>query len=679
MPWVRLHGVKDYWELPVIARDFPRIRQTFNLVPSLTAQIEDYVAGSEDVVSTLSRRPVAELTPEEKRQILRRCFLCHAPRMIDPYPRFRELASKVPGEATTADELDRVAERFEERDWRDLQVWYNLVWTGERKRRDEPFRALFEKGHDFSDADKHALLDAQRLMLGEIIPMYAALQHDGLAELSTSPFYHPILPLLCDSAVARIARPGVRLPEHRFRHPEDAQVQIDRALAHHRKRFGALPRGMWPSEGSVSDEAIAMMAHAGIAWTASDEGVLDRTLEDERDPLAKYYPQRLGAGAKGTWVLFRDRALSDTIGFVYSSWNPYDAAGDMVSRMEAIRGQIVAAHGEQALERALVSVILDGENCWEFFEKNGEPFLCELFRRLSDSDAIVTVTPSAALAEQPHPEPLRWIAPGSWINSDFGIWIGHEEDNTAWDLLATARGAVLRSARRMQVTKKRIADALEEIYISEGSDWCWWFGDENVAPNQDDFDVLFRAHLARAYRLIDEQPPAALLRPIRRAFAKFIVHPPQSMITPIIDGLHTSEREWLGAGWFDATLVGGAMHRSDPVLRRIYFGRNKKAFYVRVDMHRPLPPTSHVTLRILHPTLVDVVLNAGGCAISQTGNGGLPALTLQYAMREVLEVGISIETLGIEPGKNVVQFHVELDDGMHHERWPVASDVECAV
>ncbi|MBC8144158.1 MAG: glycoside hydrolase, partial [bacterium] len=278
MPWTRLHATKDYYDMAAALEPFANLRQTFNVVPSLLVQLIDYAEnGATDLVLELSRRPAAELTDVEKLGILRTFFLCNAQRMVLPYDRYRELHERA-GSRDDASALEAARSSFTEADWRDLQVWYNLTWIGEYSRHEEPIRTLLEKGRDFTESEKHGLLDASIAIVARVIPMYRAMMEAGRVDLSVTPYYHPILPILCDSDVARQALPDITLPEAHIAWPEDARVQVERAVSMYEHLFGRKPAGMWPSEGSVSDAALDIVMSSGLKWIATDEEILRRSL-----------------------------------------------------------------------------------------------------------------------------------------------------------------------------------------------------------------------------------------------------------------------------------------------------------------------------------------------------------------------------------------------------------------
>jgi alpha-amylase/alpha-mannosidase (GH57 family) len=681
LPWARLHATKDYYDIAAALERFPKVRQTINVVPSLLVQLIDYVEnGASDMVLDLSRRGASELKPDEKITILRYFFLCNTERMILPYPRYADLYARGCRSRDDVPALEAASATFTTHDWLDLQVWYNLTWIGEYSRDEEPFKSLLAKGQGFTEDEKRALLDASLAIVAKVIPTYRRLMESGQVELSVTPFYHPILPILCDSYTALEAMPNAELPTHHINYPDDASVHIGRAIELFRERFGAEPHGMWPSEGSVSDQALALVRGAGLRWAATDEGVLRKTLGEGWSPLAKYFPYTLKSRSGPLWMVFRDHELSDAIGFVYSNWEPESAALDFYNRLIEIRSRIIQEGGGGRLAEAIVPVILDGENCWEYYIHNGRPFLEALYRLISESNELAATTIWEALADAPtrSERTIGRIYAGSWIGSNFKIWIGHEEDNRAWDALATAREKLM--ASRDGLDAATFARAMEEIYIAEGSDWFWWFGDENSSANQDDFDDLFRAHLREVYTLIGEEPPASLDEPIRRAGRRTAVHPPSGAITPTIDGLRSSN-EWADAGHFVVEQIGGAMHHADAFERRVWFGSDAANFYLRFDT--PLPLASGTEIRLtLHgrrsvmlgftPSSVEMA-----ATIDESGRAVISGLAA--AIGETLEAAIPLSHLdgeGVPPESIGIVCEI-FENGHQTERFPHQGEVVC--
>jgi alpha-amylase/alpha-mannosidase (GH57 family) len=683
LPWVRFHGTKDYFDMVRILDDYPKIRQSFNLVPSLLVQIDDYINGrSVDNVFDLSRKKASDLTEAEKKEVLRSFFMANFDHMIKPYPRYLELFEKRGGFSYGPKKYVEASANFTTQDWLDLQVWYNMVWVGEYSKYDQPFKTILEKGRDFTEGDKISLLDGQFQILRKIIPAHVRAQERAQIEVCFSPFYHPILPLLCDTDVARQTTSSTVFPQPAFRHPEDAEAQIKSAIEHYEHTFGRSPMGMWPPEGSVSKQALALMAKHGILWTASDEEVLFRSV-DAKDYSGVYRPYRLNTPEGSINIIFRDHSLSDLIGFVYSSWGPDEAAHDFVNRLHSIRTNLVNTGGEVALNNALVSIILDGENCWEYYQSDGKDFLRTLYWLLSNDSMIETTTISDFLSGKTC-ENLPSLYPGSWINANFKVWIGHEEDNTAWDLLRTTRDLLTQSADRMQHDKNALEKAWEEIYIAEGSDWCWWYGDEHSSENADDFDFLFRSHLIKVYEILGiprRQMPEGLKRSIRNRFDKFFVTKPTRHVHPVIDGSRLNSQAWNGCGYFDTGRTSGAMHQVSTFVQRIWYGYDNKNLYLRVDGSRRPTEQNRFLVHFTEPfeLLLDVSHKNLSIRRSEHKGSSAACCSLSYAIDDVFEVSLDRASFGWKEGTKLSLEISFLEDDKELESWPKGDMIQLRI
>lgn len=632
LPWVRMHGAKDYYDLPALAADFPLLRQTFNLAPSLVMQLADYVSNAAiDTIQRLSTTPAEVLTIAEKHEILRLFFLCNGECMIAPYERYRDLWERAQNTSVA------VAE-FTVRDWRDVQAWYNLTWIGQSGRRSERIAALFEKGCDFSESDIAAILDTHRETMSNVMPIMRQLRDNGHIEISVTPLYHPIVPLLIDSRAALEAM-DCEIPSPPFAYSKDAGAHIRRGIDLYGEYFGDVPAGMWFAEGGISDAALDLAIDAGIRWTASDEDALWASLPAERHWTDKYFPRKFVSKTTGgtLGILFRDHTLSDAVGFVYSRWQADHAAEDFCGRLRHIREAIIDRHGESALAHAVVPVILDGENCWEYFYRNGEPFLRELYTRLTSIPEFKTVTCGEAAAPEhldfvPH---LGHVRAGSWINANFKIWIGHREDNTAWSLLRDARDAVEKCLPKLQVEAAQ--KSLEHCYIAEGSDWFWWYGDEHISENQAEFDELFRWNIAEAYRHAQIVPPPEVFVPII-GNTRYNIVPPTNYISPTLTGNKRIEG-WEQAGFFDISYTNGAMHAANELLCGVRYGADEKTVYFRFDLIRSLRPGEKITIRSIGTQESILTFGIGQMALNI--NGGELRAELRCAVAETAEIAAS--------------------------------------
>ena len=495
LPWTRMHALKDYYGMVRILEEFPGIHQTFNLVPSMMAQVEEYAAGeAKDPFLQKALQPAESLTDADRAFLLRHSFYSDPQRMIYRYPRYGELFDARNAQKTAYG-------FFGAQEFRDVQMWSQLAWFDEEFQANDPEVAEWiKRGRNFTLADQRRMGEKQREILGRVLPEYRKLAQSGQIEISTTPYYHPILPLLCDSDIAAVAHPGVPLPP-RFRYPGDAQRQLSLAREYVLQHFGAAPVGLWPSEGSVSDEVFTIAADLGFTWTATDSGVLNRTLSRAVPVDGLYRPYEWRQQGRKLGVVFRDHFMSDLIGFVYSKMDAGAAADDFLRRIRENCAGILGAGRD-----ALVPIILDGENAWEYYYLNGRPFLRELYRRIQNDDRMRSLTMTEALSQIPS-EPLDHIFPGSWINANFDVWIGAEEDNQAWTQLLRARQTFDATAA---VPEEQRRLAFEELLIAEGSDWCWWYGPEHDSVNRVEFDQLFRSHLANVYRFLNLNPPEEL-------------------------------------------------------------------------------------------------------------------------------------------------------------------------
>jgi alpha-amylase/alpha-mannosidase (GH57 family) len=581
LPWTRFHALKDYYGMVKVLQDFPGVHQTFNLVPSMIVQIQDYAAGTAaDPFLDCAVKPAEDLNEAESEFVLRYFFQANADHLIYRYPRYGELFNVWKSCGANPQVAQKAARRhFSVQDLRDLQVLSQVAWFDEEfQEHDEELKGLIAKGSGYSLADQALMARKEREILAAVVPVYKEFAARGQIEISTTPFYHPILPLICDSNIASVSHPGVTLPS-RFQYPQDALDQLKRGREYIEREFGRAPVGLWPSEGSVSDAALSLAAEAGFQWAASDNGVLARTINQDGGTDVTYRSYLWQQQGRELRMIFRDHFLSDQVGFVYSGMRAEDAAGHFLDR--------IRENTRPLLERGadvLVPIILDGENAWEYYDHNGRPFLRELYRRISEASDqggdLAALTVSEALALDT-PRTLDHIHPGSWIDANFDIWIGHEEDNIAWEYLLKARQKF--DEVKASVSEEQRSLAYEEILISEGSDWCWWYGPQHISENRIEFDELYRQHLANVYRALGLTPPEELSRPILKYDVPKLNEPPAHAIHPVIDGEVTSYFEWVGAGRYQPDNRSGAMHSNEPKIRDIYYGADSDSLYLRLD------------------------------------------------------------------------------------------------
>jgi ADP-glucose type glycogen/starch synthase len=574
LPWVRLRSAKDYFKMPALLDAYPKIRATFNLVPSLLAQIEDYgKEESVDLFLNLSKRDAAELSPEERGFIIR--WMRESPKAlrVQQSPRYLELASRQPDAQFTA------------QDMRDLQVWFNLAWCDPAWAENDPRLAeLKRKDRDFTQSDKAPLFEAQMEIMQKVIPKYRELADRGQVELTFSPYYHPILPLLASVDSARTANPQIELPERHFSHREDAERQIELGQGLFERLLGRRPTGMWPSEMAVGESVAGLAVRAKVDWMISDEEVLARSLDTHfyRDnegrvnaPDQLYRPFLLERDGKSVSMVFRDSAISNSIGFDYQRMPSVDAARNLVGRLKRIREQ-------QGDKEYLAVIALDGENAWEFYPRDGHDFLNALYTELEATPDIVTTTVSDFLREHKPQQNLHHLHTGSWIGASLDTWIGDPEHNVAWDLLAETRTWLEEQSRQRPQLSEAAALGWREILITEGSDWFWWFSRKHDSGMDTIWDNQFRLHLRNVYKLLGQRAPARLFQPIIQRAPTSERHVPTETISP----KSRSDAAWKKAGYYVVASGFGALHRPAGVVERVFYGCDAERLYVRIDSPR---------------------------------------------------------------------------------------------
>lgn len=523
-PWVRLHAIRDYYAMASTIAAHPAMRATINLTPSLGWQLEDYVErGATDRQLELARTPAEKLDDRARDELLESAFDLDYANQVAIHPRFRDIHAKWKAHARLG--LD---------DLRDLQMWASLAWFGiEMRQRPVTLvtgevvdvHRFVQRGSGFRHADVEAMIAEQYKVMRAVLPLHRSLQDAGRIEVATSPFFHPILPLLLDTSRASVDRAGTSLPR-RFAHPDDADEQVARAVAWYERTFGRPPSGMWPGEGAVSRDVVPIFARHGVRWIATDQGILGKSGRwgyPDHDPDVLCRPYRAEHDGHAITIFFRDRRLADAIGFRYHGWpDPTEAALDFVRDLKTRLVDRMATDDDH-----VVSIALDGENAWGSYRDDGAPFLNALYSLLGNDPEIEPVTfgewldGDSSRAVAPHPideQPIvHELFTGSWMDEtssapgvDLGTWIGEKEENVAWELLGDARDALTEAG----ATPASAPEAFEALYMAEGSDWFWWLGDDQESGRDEEFDEMFRMHLANVYAAIGRDPPPALSRPI---------------------------------------------------------------------------------------------------------------------------------------------------------------------
>jgi Glycosyl hydrolase family 57 len=538
-------------------------------------------------------------------------------------------------------------------------------------------RALIHKGRDFTHEDQQFVGKFEQKIQASVLPAYREAAQKGRIEISTSPFYHPILPLLCDSDQGRVSSPSLPLPHKVFEHPEDAREQLKRGLDLHEKLFGIRPRGVWPSEGSVSEEAIAIAHELGVQWMATDEGVLGRSLgvafdrsstghlsAGNADKLYQGYLYR--KGSTEMQLVFRDHSLSDLIGFVYSGMPAKDACDHFIKNIKEAAQPVLAAGKD-----ALIPIILDGENAWEFYPASGREFLRRVYDAFQQDPQIEALSIGEALDRQKEYPQLKSLVPGSWINANFNVWIGAPEDNRAWDYLAEAREFYEHRSPAVSDAQRELA--FEELMIAEGSDWNWWYGPEHHSANDRDFDELYRKHLSNVYQALGAEAPSYLAQPIAISAVRPEAILQTAFIHPRIGSESPRYFDWLGAAMYTADRHSGAMHGKQFLLDAIYAGVDNDHLYGRLDFAGALPTDTFFiaveievappdAIRTEEPVQFQLKAEIAGSLkgwslrngherhVLDPQSGTIVALAEQ---RRAFEFGLPLKKLGITPGANL--------------------------
>jgi alpha-amylase/alpha-mannosidase (GH57 family) len=646
-PWVRMHSIKDYLDMVTMLQQYPNAHVTFNMTPSLIQQIDDFTQNNaRDKYFVIAQKPAAQLTADDKKFILQRFFDTND-KIINRFPRYVAL-KQLRGTDLSDAGLATAAAKFQEQDWRDLQTWFNLAWFDPDWQAMAPLNTLISKGQGFTEAEKQTVLDQSIVIMKQVIPAYKAAQDRGQIEIITTPYAHPILPLIYNTDSAKIAfGNSVPLPNPHFSYPQDAAAQVELGKQVYKDHFGKDPLGMWPAEGSVSQDVVKLFANAGINWIASDEQVLASSYSlpngIERDGTeTPKLPQFLYAGytvsdqPTGTPpvnIIFRDHVISDKIGFDYSGQSGDSASTDLLNRLHNIQKSL-QANSLNAGSPYLVTILLDGENAWENYDNDGKAFLDGMYQKLTSDPSIKMVTPSEYFAKFPNGRRINRLFAGSWVDDTFSTWIGEVEENQGWDYLRQTREML---DPYLTGKKPIAADKLEAarlaMFAAEGSDWFWWFGADQDSGDDAAFDDQFRNTLREVYTDVGEPQPAFLDVPI---VARLAPAPKQAVsgdISPTIDG-QAAPGEWDKAGSY-VEQSGGVMANGQQVVSATYYGSDAKNLYLRIDATKPWDNAKYTFgVYLANPN------QAAGIGISRNSAQGAKPTTLGFIANYLAEAVI---------------------------------------
>ena len=534
MPWTRLHAVKDYLDMLTIIKDYKNIKLNFNIVPILIDSFIRYgEKGYHDIHSRISVKPVEELTDEDKNFIINNFFDANYQFMILPLKEYDRLIHKY--------QFTKDINEFSQQEYSDLMALFNLAWIDSAHQKDYPeLKALYKKGSGYTLEDRIKIIEIQRDIIRKIIPTFKKYLADGRIELTTSPHYHPILPILVDIADVSTNQNG-DLPLT-LGMKKDAEVQIKEALRIIEEAFGVKPQGIWPSEHCISNKTLKLLGDLGIKWTISDEGVLSNSIKFDfvRDfngnlenpyPLLKVYDYK-----SGVKVIFREAIFPNLISFEYPNHDSERVAIDLYDRIKTIQNKIQNSPDETHL----LTIAMDGENCWENYAKDGAIFLNKLYELINNDESLETVLISDYIKKERHLKELNSIKAGSWINQDFKLWIDEPLKNLAWTYLKQVKDD-LENFILLNPNHENIEKAKRELHVCQGSDWFWWFGEPNDSGHDNIFDYLFRMHLKNVYEFMGQTPPDFLDNQLIQALEEQLLSEDQNLQLPTTTGMNFLE------------------------------------------------------------------------------------------------------------------------------------------
>jgi alpha-amylase/alpha-mannosidase (GH57 family) len=513
LPWTYLHAMKDYVDMAFYLENCPQAKAVFNFSPILLEQLRDYskqiqlfFSHNQAIGDPLLAALVSASLPNDEDHYLalvKQCLKANEKHIIARFPPYQKLAELAVFLKKNNSTLLYTNHQF----LSDLLTWYHLAWMAETTRKnDERIIQLIEKGSGFSMHERLLLLRIISEQIDSIIPRYKKLVASGQVELSMSPYAHPILPLLLDFNHARQSVPESALPnEPSYPGGEQrCQWHIHQGLALFEDYFGERPTGCWPSEGAISEDTVSLLDAAGFKWIASGQQVLMNSINKSAiaKPECIHHPYSIQHRAINCF--FRDDRLSDLIGFTYQDWHGDDAVNNLIHELERI------AKTYSTTQDKVVSIILDGENCWEYYYKNGYHFLTALYEKLSHHPIIRMTTFSECIDANMQTLPLSDLVAGSWVYGTLSTWVGDADKNKAWDALVKAKKVYDALIQSDTLDDEQKANAQAQLAICEGSDWFWWFGDYNPAESVSDFESLYRNHLANLYRFLGQEIPEEL-------------------------------------------------------------------------------------------------------------------------------------------------------------------------
>lgn len=590
MPWVRLHAVKDYLDMVLILEKFPKIKLNFNLVPVLLDSLIDYGENDlHDIHSRLTVTDVEDLTADDKEFIINNFFDANFHSMILPSDEYNRLYQKY--QLNPENDINI----FSNQEYSDLMALFNLAWFDPIYKNMYPeLKKLIKKGKGYTTEDRIKIIDIQRDIIRKIIPTYKKFSDEGKIEITTSPYYHPILPILLDiKGIKKSSETDLPL---NLKMELDAKMQTEMALDRMEDIFGKRPRGIWPSEHCVNGKELNLFKELGVDWTISDEGILSNSINFEfvrdfrgylEDPyhLLKSYKYK----DDGVNIIFRDSVIPNLIGFEYPNHPAEGAANDLYDRIKVIQSKLLSSPDENHL----ITIAMDGENCWENYTSDGSTFLSTIYSLIENDPSLETVLISDYLDKDTQ-KPLNKISSGSWVNRNFKLWIDEPLKNLAWTYLKQVRDDFSNYVKQNPLNPN-IEAARRELFICEGSDWFWWYGEPNDSGRDNIFDYIFREHLKNIYLFLGLEVPQYLDTPLLSAITKPSRYP-KGEFTPVMDGKEKDDENWMNAGCIK--IPDGPVLKEDKFYDKICFGYDKDNLYLRFYINEYLKETRLMSKRV---------------------------------------------------------------------------------
>lgn len=582
MPWARLHAVKDYLDMVLVLEKFPKLKLNFDVVPALIDTVLDYANGCHDIHSELTTTDVENLSQEEKLFILNNFFTPKFETMLYKSENYKALYQK-----RFSNEFCSI-EDFSNQELSDLMALFNLVWIDPiHDDRYPRIKELWEKQYNYTLEDRLEIIDIHRQIIREIIPTYKKYLDEGRIEMTTSAYYHSILPILIDSkASIKNTFTSEGLTDF-LGMLDDAKVQIRTALDKIEKVMGVRPKGFWPPELCLGPKTLSLLAKEGIEWTISDEGILSDSINFDfirdfkgnlNDPyhLTKVYEYKTKSNPIN--VIFRDRSIPNLINFEYAGIDAKLAANDLFDKIKVAQNKLlISPDGNH-----LLTIALDGENCWENYQNDGNDFLTHIYSLIENDETLETVLISDYIKNDKHKKTLNKIYSGSWIDKTFQYWIGEPTKNKAWNYIKEAK-SFYKKIEKQNKNYPNLSAAHNELLITQGSDWFWWYGEPNNSGQDFVFDYMFREHLKNVYLLLEATPPEylneSLITKIEVPFKQ-----PLRQITPKMDGLAESANDWYNAG--SISLLDGPVYRESKNVDKILYGCDSENIYLRLNVYK---------------------------------------------------------------------------------------------